>query len=418
MSLVSCLPIRGMLQQRRWASKQAKDGLVPVLASTGKSRQTAEEQPSSAPSSRRVGGKKSSLDDFFANLGSVSGNNRQTNRRIKRDRMLSSSLTMSKSGVETGQKVDMVSFFENVNKIMESNKKDAALVQSETKSGLKHITTTSSSSMLDNLLPPAHIRRPDSYDRDAFDLYVLILDTCIDDAAFARRTRKSMQLDESEVKSVVDWLLAEQPTVKYNLPTLAMMLNADTITRSEESTLRKSLLQELDDQRTKFLDHLGWNKRQFELAMRGLQRLGHLCAKRATGPPAEIGWEKLKEAGLGVGKDLVQTYLYVTSTFSAPSDSLPCMEGASLLDLLGESPTLEKREVHGTGLQQERMMEGIIETATEVALVHDILFGASEQSTSIRVRRLVSQKKPAEAENLLESNAVSRTPITFLMIRH
>jgi hypothetical protein len=48
-----------------------------------------------------------------------------------------------------------------------------------------------------------------------------------------------------------------------------------------------------------------------------------------------------------------------------------------------------------------------IDVTSEVAVCHDFLFEPTEQSMSIRVRMLVSQGMPREAEILLDAFAVS-----------
>jgi hypothetical protein len=169
-----------------------------------------------------------------------------------------------------------------------------------------------------------------------------------------------------------------------------------------EEQFRIDLEGEIMAQKEKFQQQQGWNKAQYYLATRALQRLGNICAKKASGPPAEVAWEKLKEAGFCLRQEIVQNFLYVISTFSANSYSTFSTKG-SVLDFLEKNAEDESKN----SAKDEPLEEEVgSDLATEVALLHDILFGASEASTSIRVRKLVSQRRAAEAEMLLDSNMV------------
>ena len=57
--------------------------------------------------------------------------------------------------------------------------------------------------------------------------------------------------------------------------------------------------------------------------------------------------------------------------------------------------------------------EDTIDVASEVALCHDFLYDPSEQSTSIRVRMLVSQGRAKDAERLLDMNTVGDCLLSF-----
>ena len=141
--------------------------------------------------------------------------------------------------------------------------------------------------------------------------------------------------------------------------------------------------------------------------MGGLLNMGALCVKRATSPPLEIAWQKLKEAGYPMDKKSLNNFLYVSSTFSTRPMETLFRKGGSVLDLLdgidGKSEEIKDSAEETIPDENEKK----IDLASEIAMCHDLLFEPSEQSTSIRVRTLVSQGKAKEAENVLNKNAVS-----------
>jgi hypothetical protein len=345
------------------------------------------------------------MGEFFANLGTASTSRKSTRQRPMKQQdpskvaHLAGSSSAKREEIDT-KKVNMSSFFDEVNRIVANNKNEsekAAAVKDATKN---ESAVSASSSILD-LLPPNRVRGPNAFDEDDLDQYNEMLDSILDDSDF-RRTRKENRLDEKDLHSVEEWLRSEEPAIKYTLPTLESVLDRENPVEPDEDNMRKALREELSNQRSTFQEHHGWNETQYALAMRGLLRMGNFCAKKAAGPPAEIAWEKLKEAGFKMNQDMLQNYLYVTSTFSSRSSSLLPLKGGSVLGFLDEG-TYEEPE-HP---EEEGSDEKDIDVANEVALCHDILFGASEQTTLTRVRRLVSQGKPASAERLLERNAVS-----------
>ena len=60
------------------------------------------------------------------------------------------------------------------------------------------------------------------------------------------------------------------------------------------------------------------------------------------------------------------------------------------------------------GTMARGILEDEIDLSAEVALCHDFLHEATEQSTGIHVRRLVQLGKANEAEALLEATVVSQ----------
>jgi hypothetical protein len=220
---------------------------------------------------------------------------------------------------------------------------------------------------------------------------------------FLRKHTKS-PIDDERAKSIIEWLKAEEPVIDCNLPSLDRVMN-EGLSREEESGVGEAFRKELELQRQEIKDHYGWDEQQYTLAVKALTNLGGLCAKKASGAPLDIGWRKLKEAGFKMDKDMLHNYLYVSSTFSNRSIQISS-SGGSLIDFLksnGNSDIANMQERP----EEENQSQEKINTASEVANVQDLLFKPTEQSTSIRVRTLVSLKRAKEAERVLDTIAVS-----------
>ena len=134
----------------------------------------------------------------------------------------------------------------------------------------------------------------------------------------------------------------------------------------------------------------------------------------ATGAPIDIAWQKLKEAGYEMEKDQIHNYLYVSATFSTRSIELSSSGGESIIDYLNRdtnSAIEPKKEKIQSTIDNDEETEALIDTTGEIANVQDLLYSPTEQSTSIRVRTLVSQNRIKEAEQVLESTGVRFCPI-------
>jgi hypothetical protein len=340
----------------------------------------------------------------------------------------------------------MSSFFDEVNAIVAKNKAKAAAEKEHQSPSSPHSSNSSppSSSRVSvvDILPPSSTttttttteRSIDAYDEYSYDKYYDLLGETMDGPRFLRKNTRS-PLDDDQAASVIQWLQAEEPVVPINLPTLQSAWkkgnNSDNDNDNEDSTTSsqdtsKRFRNELLNQRNLLMEHYGWNDKQYSVAVGALTNMGNLCAKRATGPPLEVAWPKLKEAGYRMDKDTLHVFLYVSSTFSSLSSSRYNQKttrnrkhsvGSFLDDISNynspsttiHSTTKNKSVVsnHPNTSKADEEEDDWIDVTTEVALCHDILFEPTEQSTSIRVRMLVSQGKAKEAEILLDSSMVS-----------
>ena len=158
------------------------------------------------------------------------------------------------------------------------------------------------------------------------------------------------------------------------------------------------------------MDHHKWDEKQYEIAVGALKAVGALCAKNATASPLDVAWCKLKEAGYKMDKETLHVCLYVSSTFSSRSArSLVPSNGRSVLDFLDGIESKPEPEEKSELVEENDSIDVML----EVALCHDLLFEPSEQSLSIRVRKLVSLGEPRKAEVLLDSSFVSFTFFSF-----
>lgn len=126
--------------------------------------------------------------------------------------------------------------------------------------------------------------------------------------------------------------------------------------KTENTRLRKML----DTRKTEFLHRTNFTSPQYEAAVRCLANLASYCAKKKIVAPVVIAWQKIKESGTVLKPNLLSTFIYVL------------------------------------GLD-----EHFSDIALEVATVHDILFGSTENSVFFRIKALVSMRDPSGAEALL-----------------
>jgi hypothetical protein len=343
-------------------------------------------------------------------------------------------------------------------------------------------------SILDILPPPQDLSEKDhnndsrrhNYDVESWDQYVELIEEIMEGPNFLKKFKKikrnkstsqhqqtspptSPYNDETtnRIHQVVDWLRSPKPVVEPHLPTLHSSLRGeneetviessnnndhdqasahddnesnnaiDTTTMIGMNTFRSERFrEELNAQRERFINEMGWTRKQYEVANGALVYLGSICAKTCAAKPLDVAWSKLKETGYPMNnKDVLHNYLYVSSTFSLPkrktmmsssttsnsglfgdNDGFMGDEGVdgrnkssfSVLDFLNETRSSNNYNsaIHDNDEEEE------IDVSAEVALCHDFLHEATEQSTGIHVRRLVSLGKANEAERLLDATMV------------
>ena len=401
-------------------------------------------------SNTRAGSKKLTLDEFFSNLEMQKGDELSSKPSMTRK---ARTRTKSKSGKvgkrrlhpqyeEVEQKshpprpANMTSFFDEVNATMREKEREQKEPQSTTRASFH--------ASISDLIPPTSPVYLDDEDIgyncsvESWDRYSELLDEVIEGPKFLTRLQSKKNEDDTEMKlhvaQVVEWLRSRKPLVEIRLPTLDNTLVGEGSDRNEKSdneiketdkqetttteegvyTTRKALFREdLNAQKETFLKEMGWTRKQYEVATGALVAMGNLCARNCTASPLDVAWCKLKELGYPMNnKDVLHNYLYVASTFSFPKrralvpgggiedNRREGDESLSVLDFLSGSS-------NSSQTYSSDALEDEIDLSAEVALCHDFLHEATEQSTGIHVRRLVQLGKANEAEALLEATLVS-----------
>lgn len=412
--------------------------------------------------------KKLTLDEFFSNLEETKAkelssqpNTRKRSRsRISSkdgklgDRQLRPPYNNDNHNSNAAPAADMNSFFDEVNALMDRKGKEKEELHATTTSPTNEINSIDSNPnvrpSVSDLFPPISSAGNDSdlEDRnsvgyncsiESWDQYSDLIEEVIEGPKFLARfhSKKSGNTSEDEAErvrqigEVVEWLRSKTPLIEAHLPTLIFALTGEVSNASDEPesevtenggdgemmtatdssyTSRRELFRgELDSQRESFLNNVGWTKKQYEVATGALVAMGNLCAKNCTSPPLDVAWSKLKELGYPMkNKDVLHNYLYVASTFSLPKRKFSLAgeiggdgSSPSVLDLLyGTSDS-------SSTISSDDDLDDEIDLSAEVALCHDFLHEATEQSTGIHVRRLVELGKANEAELLLEATMVS-----------
>ena len=307
--------------------------------------------------------------------------------------------------------------------------------------------TVGSRPILD-MFPVKRKRSPNAYDKVSFDRYdEVILEKVMPNKKFLRKHTKQ-HITGERAQAVIDWLRSDEPSIDCDLPliTKAMQVgSAAGLTAEEVADSSKIFQDQLREQRQRFLDHLGWDKIQYESAGSALLFLANICAQTADPTPLEVAWKKLKEAGFPMRQDLLHNYLYVMSMFSTRQTVMtqPFESGhhrnvnavGSILDFLSDAP--RKKNGGDDGKQSNAgpsrvpttpptsAVDTIIldddsrakdvdlehigeDISLEVALCHDFLYDTSEQSLTVRIRKLVSMGQARMAEQLLDDFPVSK----------
>lgn len=355
------------------------------------------------------------MDAFFADLG---GSRRRSKRRQKRhddtpkgSRHARLALQEEAADQNETKHVNMSNFFNEVNEMMKQNStkatKDIGSVSEPQYAKIagaseKELSGTKISIL--DLLPKQKSRSEEAFDEDAYCQYLELLEYITAQERFT----KGRSLTEEESQSVIDWLKAEEPVVKVGLPSLARLMDGALETENPDRTQEDVLSEEVSNQKAKFIESQGWSKTQYDIAVGALAQIGNLSAKNAVGSPVEIAWHKAKEAGCISDKKMIETYLYVSSTFCLRALPPATSKGGSVLDFLGAGQAaVEEKEASPQVIAEDESTDPGIDTAAEVALIQDTLFDASEHSISLRVRVLVERGKALEAEHLLDTNPVS-----------
>jgi pentatricopeptide repeat protein len=219
-----------------------------------------------------------------------------------------------------------------------------------------------------------------------------------------------------DIQAVEAWLIRETPQLTIVLPTFdkatqsqeAISGNAIS-TATSTSDKRAAFAREIADQRERFIVSSGLTVKQHKMALGALSNLGNKCARVATGAPMEVGWEKIKEAGMVPREPTMSTFLYVVGSHLGPSpisglgrnsssSSMPWAPAGSILDVVSRPHQSEKDQ---NADNNDKHAKNTADLPLEVATFHDLLYQPTEKSISLRVKSLVENHKAQEAEQLL-----------------
>ena len=269
---------------------------------------------------------------------------------------------------------------------------------------------------------------PNTYDKQAFTQYHEAMKQILESDKFSRKhTKRPIRIEV--LQPITNWLLRDEqaPPIEYGALKEAgrygvSMKNFDSADSSQpkgkyrtkfrrevfvEDTQANVFYSQLMEQRDSFLKKSGLSKEQLELAGKVLDVLASQCARSGKSAPLSIAWEKSKEAGIIPSNDTLNVYLYVNTSgllSSALSDSLSVTgkrkKLSAVMSILGN----DRSEDDAT----TEVENDTIDFPTELALFHDLLYKPTEKSVSLRVKRLVTNKDAAAAEELLDSFPVSK----------
>ena len=309
-------------------------------------------------------------------------------------------------------------------------------------------TSTFSHKYDDNLAPSANRARsifdtdddtdfepepvnPHAYDKETFEQYETLLREELMNQKFVQMRIRSMKDATEEEKQeylrpVYKWLLTHERTVSYDLPTLRQASeNPEAVFSTGEldgqgGSQGDCFRGELEKQQQAFLEETGLSPEQYQVAKKAFQVLATQCAKRARAAPVEIMWEKIKESGMILSADVMSTILYVVSTggsvlsssssFSSRDNERQGSKLSSISSLFSgisgrndsAGANKDNEEDEGTDKTEE---DDSVNVQDEVAFFHDMLYEPTDNSTSLRVKGLISKGDAEGAERLLEAFA-------------
>jgi hypothetical protein len=256
---------------------------------------------------------------------------------------------------------------------------------------------------------PPSPRDPSAFDKTASEQYLELLNPILKDDKFRKlHTTKPIPLEVAE--PVMAWLQKEEPAVLYDLPALKEALQAGVtvldkgdhgVASTDTTTGSTTLDGQLQLQRDRFCEEMGFSLKQWLNAQGALYQLTNHCSRQAAGLPTTIIWEKVKEAGFR-DKGLLNNLLYISSTFSVGNrrkrTRYARLVGLSILDIIDDAA--KDRDA-----QEEEEEEDVVDTTDEIAIYHDLLYEPTEQSVNVRIKLLVAQGNAKQAERLIDQHS-------------
>ena len=250
-----------------------------------------------------------------------------------------------------------------------------------------------------------------TYEKEVYEQYLVLIDEIVSTERFLRRHTKS-PLKQDYLDPILQFLRKPTRCVPYEYKTLKK-----AVKEGPDRTLAPVLEEELRLQYETFRSVTGMNEAQAEKAIGALRQVGNLCAKRARATALDVAWEKVKESGLKLDEVTLNTFLYGCTTYSSNRRYRRTLGSpmSSILDFLDPNNKLKDaagdeegdegaKDEKKTGVDDEEKKNGDddeVDVPNEIATMHDILYDASDQSISVRVKALVAQGDAQGAESLV-----------------
>lgn len=245
------------------------------------------------------------------------------------------------------------------------------------------------------LAPPP--RSPQAFDLDSYNEFCELLEKSlkkVDANADMQFITAAANISKEKKDKVLDWIRAEECLV----PTQLELLQS-SLTESMIVTCPAKFVSELKQQAQSFQNHMNLEDNQYNFAMQVLRRILTLCVDEHRALAIPVIWNKLKEAG-NLDKTTIDLVLKGCTTFSASILSRNSNLPGSHDFLTHEAGTRELVD----NIQQKKSVQ--VPVPEQVATAHDLLCDPTNQTISIRVRKLLNKRDSQGALDVIEKHMV------------
>jgi hypothetical protein len=292
-----------------------------------------------------------------------------------------------------------------------------------------------------------HADNDDGNDNAAWEHYVKMMETIVQNDPKFRRQHTAKPIPVEKANAVLAFLLKRSDVAadhhaaaaaaageSSNDPTMTTMT---TTTREflhraleqhggggggvdgdhgNKTTNNNNFAQDICNQRRIFMQEYNFDKKQYDMLEGALTQMTNMCARMAHGLPAPVFWRKSLEAAISY-KKLLQNLLHVAATCTTTSNSSSSSSSRrrrsaktkyttmSILDILNDHDNSNNSSSSNEEENAETTAVDLVDMVDEIAIYHDLLHDATEQSINVRIRLLVAQGKAQQAVRLLHQNA-------------
>ncbi|CAB9509235.1 expressed unknown protein [Seminavis robusta] len=260
-------------------------------------------------------------------------------------------------------------------------------------------------------------RSPTAFDAEAYDTFEALLEIYLQERDNQHNknnddsTSHNHQLSHDQKNEVLRWIRLDEPQVKVDVPVLTTLCEDGRLPGDGEELEKKHLLQELEKRSSAFQKQLNWNSRQYNYALGILQELAVLSHTRYKVRAIAILWEKMKEAG-DTTEETINACLQASSGISGGllSKMRIGLQSSSPENILFQALNgFGENENHNNNQEDENDTSATI--PEQLATLHDFLYEPTQQSISIRTRRLLAMGDADAALELIESGMEGRTKL-------